>query len=189
MFKKAVGVTLALLICGFAVPARAATPSKTIEDLTSVTQVTLQDGTSGSALMWVREEPSQLTVTQLEASSEYAATSPAISDYFPEDARNEAMELLPERTDLAQLIMSELISLGIGEYLEKYGNVAGTFLFPTEYEETQIVLAMVGYLGEDGTVLWQPLEAEVVGGELKIIFPEELMLKIGHDAVLAILST
>ena len=52
----------------------------------------------------------------------------------------------------------------------------------------QTVVALVGYPDSTGAIVWQALDTTVAEGSLRIVFPTDLMLRIGHDAVLAVLS-
>lgn len=188
MLKKTISFLLALALLSFSVPALAETPSKTTEDLTKITSVESQDGVARSALIYIREEPSDLATTQLNAITVFLAKKNPVTDYFSDEEKAEIEKQIPEGTELSNLIMSEFVSLGIGDYLESYGDITSTFLFPTEFKETQIVVAVLGYPGADGEIGWHALATEVAEGGLRIIFPTDVMLEAGHDAVLTILS-
>lgn len=188
MRKRIIGLALALAALGIALPASASLPSKTVADLTEITQITLQHGSSAQALLWVREEPSAFAVTQMQQIIGFLGQQEPISEFFPDEVKKEIVARNRETALLSELVMSEFVSIGIGDYTIRYGDVSGVFRFPTQYEETQVITVLAGYPGKDGIVTWQILETEPISGTLWILFPAELMLRIGHDAVLAVLS-
>ena len=129
-----------------------------------------------------------MAVSVLKKITAFVASKTAPAGYFTQEVQAEIRSRVPEKTDLSNLKMSEFVSLGIAEYVESYGDVTCVFQFPTEYAEGQTAVALVGYPDQTSAVVWQALDTTVAEGSLRIVFPTELMLRIGHDAVLAVLS-
>ena len=171
-----------------AAPTPTPVPSKTTEDLTRVVKTETESGKAGSALIWVDKTPFEVAKTQLKEMKSFLAEKKVIADYFSDDVKKGMSALLPTDADLTKLKLSEYVALGIGDYDATLGDVSATFQFPTAFGTNQTVIAMVGYPASDGTVIWQALQTTVVRGNLQIVFPSELMTKIGHDAILAVLS-
>jgi hypothetical protein len=188
MLKKWIGLLLAILLMTATGSALAATPSKTTEDMTSITEQKTSGTSPSAVLIYIREEPSDMAVSVLKEISAFVASKAAPAGYFTQEVQAEILLRAPEKTDLSTLKMSEFVSLGIADYVESYGDVTCVFQFPTEYAEGQTVVALIGYPDETGTIVWQALDTTVVEGSLRIVFPTDLMLRIGHDAVLAVLS-
>lgn len=188
MTKKALIVMVAAVLLLTAVPALAATPSKTTDDLTRILKVQSEDGRAGESLIYIRTEPTDFANETLDALQKYKSKSNSIVDFFSSETQESILKLLPENTDLKKMIISEFASLGIGEYLESYGDVTCTFQFPTEYNVKSPAVALMGYLDAAGTTVWVPLQTEVIEGKLTIVFPTEALLIAGHDVVLTILS-
>lgn len=188
MKKKWIAIVVAIATLTTTTSALAAQPSKTTEDLTRVVTIETKTGTTANALIWVEKQAPDLAKTQLETIKSYIAKKNSIANYFPDDAKKSMTAMLPTGTDLTKLKLSEYIPIGIGDYDAKLGDVSATFQFPTSFGTDKTVVVMVGYAGSDGTVIWQALKTTVVKGNLLIVFPSELMTKIGHDAILAVLS-
>ena len=188
MKRKLIALVMALVTLTVSTTALAAQPSKTTEDLTRVVKVETKTGNASSALVWVDKTPPELAKTQLEAMKSFIAKKNSAANYFPDDAKKGMAALLPTGTDLTKLTLSEYVALGIGTYDASYGDVSATFQFPTAFAADKTVIAMVGYAGSDGTMIWQALKTTIVKGNLVIVFPSDLMTKIGHDAILAVLS-
>lgn len=188
MTKKVIIVIVAAVLLLTAIPALAATPSKTTEDLTRIVSVQSEDGNAGKTLIYVRTEPTDFATKTLNAFLEYKNKNKVITDFFSAEMQESILKFLPENTDLRKMIISEFLSLGIGEYVDSYGDVTCTFQFPTDYKEKKPVVALMGYLDVSGTTVWVPLQTEVLDGKLKIVFPSEVLLVAGHDVVLTILS-
>jgi len=169
-------------------PTPVSVPSKTTEDLTRVVKIETKTGTAGNALIWVDRTPFELAKTQLKEMKTFLSKKNTIANYFSDDVKKGMSALLPAETDLTKLRMSEYVALGIGDYDATMGDVSATFQFPTAFGTNKTVIAMVGYPASDGTVIWQALKTTVVRGNLILVFPSDLMTKIGHDAILAVLS-
>jgi len=189
MKKKWIALVVALVTLTASTSALAATPSKTTEDLTRVDTVVTESGKTVPALVSVEKTPSELVTTQLDAIKSFVAKKNSIANYFSDDVKKGMTALLPAGTDLTKLTLSEYVALNIGDYDKSYGDVTGTFQFPTAFAADKTVIAMIGYAGSDGKVIWQALETTIdKDGNLHIVFPSELMAKVGHDAILAVLS-
>ncbi len=188
MIKKWIGLLLAVLLLTAAGSSLAATPSKTTEDMTRITEETSSGGSTSYVLIYVREEPTEMAASVLQEISVYVASKAVPAGYFSEAVQAEILRRLPEKTDLSALKMSEFVPLGIADYIEEYGDVFCVFQFPTEFAADQAVVALAGYPDSTGAIVWQALDTTVAEGSLRIGFPTDLMLRIGHDAVLAVLS-
>ena len=188
MNKKLISLLLALVMLSTSVIALATTPSKTTKDLVKVEKTVASDGSSIDALIWVKETPSDTAIAQFAEISTFTAQNQAVIDYYPEDTKTAIYHLLPTNTDPTTLIMSEFVDLGIGDYQTNFGDVTSTFSFATEFKPGQTVIAMVGYADLEGSIVWQALPVTAVDGMLQITFPSDLMIKMGHDAILSILS-
>ncbi len=190
MKKKLIALVVAIAILSVSTYAfaMAAQDSKTTEDLTRVVKVETQSGDASNKLIWVENTPSDLAKTQLSEMKSFIANQNNPADYFSDDAKQGMSALLPTGTDLSKLSLTEYAPIGIGDYDSSLGDVSSTIQFPTAFAASKTVVVMVGYTGSDGTVVWQALETTIVNGNLVIVFPADLMAKIGHDAALAVLS-
>lgn len=188
MTKKVIIVIVAAVLLLTVIPALAATPSKTTEDLTRIVSVQSEDGNAGKALIYIRTEPTEFAEETLKAFMAYKNKNKIIADFFSAEVQENMLKLLPADSDLKKMIMSEFVSLGIGDYLASYGDITCTFLFPTNYKEKKPVIALLGYLDVNGATVWDPLKTEVLNGKLIIEFPSEMLTVVGHDVVIAVLS-
>ncbi|MDD4311892.1 MAG: hypothetical protein PHW41_05360 [Eubacteriales bacterium] len=188
MKKNWIALVVALVILTVSTSALAAQPSKTTEDLTRVIGVETKAGNADSSLIGVETTLFEAAKTQLTAIKSFLAKKNTISNYFSDDVKKGMSALLPTGTDLTKLTMSEYVALGIGKYDATMGDVTATFQFPTAFAADKTVIAMVGYEGSDGTMIWQALQTTVVNGNLHIVFPSDLMTKVGNNAILAVLS-
>lgn len=186
--KKFALILIAAAIMLTSIPAMAATPSKTTEDLTRVTSVQSEKGTLTSAIIWAEQELSETAQKQLDAITVFLKKDDTVMDFFTTDVKTEITALLPKDTDLSSLKLNDLISLGIGDYQVSNGNITATFQFPTAFTITQTVIAMVGYLDNAGVLVWEPIQTTIENGNLKLVFPEELMTVIQSGSVLAIFA-
>lgn len=187
MKRKWIALLVALVVLTGITPALAATPSKTTDDLTRVVEVETQKGT-GSALIWVEREASDKAQEQMDDIKTFVEKKNTPVDYFPDETKKEITDLVPAGTDLTKMKLSELVPLGIGDYKVEFGMVYCTLRFPTEFPADKAIIGVVGYPGSDGKMIWIALETTVDHGDLRLVFPIELMEKIGHEAVLEVLS-
>ena len=120
------------------------------------------------------EEPEQLA-EMTEKAEEVIKGGDPIVELFDEDVQKAIEEKLPEETDLETLEMNELIPLIVENYEEEYGDVEVVIHFPTDYNEDQDLVAMLGCFteanvdeeaGKDGYE-WFALEAEALEDEVK----------------------
>lgn len=128
-------------------------------------------------------------------------TEPAVSvkEYFGEEAVAVAAEYLPEGVDLETMQLDEFVPLQQSGYVDEYGEIKAVFEFATEYEEDDVLLAVVGILPEgfagtmedaaaEGKIQWIPVLTEVIEGKVQITLSQEIMVQIGEQAsVLALL--
>lgn len=188
MSKKVIIMIVAAVLLLMAVPALAATPSKTTKDLTRIVSVQSEDGNAGNALIYIRTEPSEFANETLKTFMAYKNKNKMITDFFSVEIQESILKLLPANADLKKMIMSEFVSLGVGEYSDSYGDITATFRFPTTFKDKKPAVALLGYLDTQGETVWVPLTTEIKNGSLVIVFPSELLMVAGHDVVLAVLS-
>ncbi len=188
MKKKWFALLLAAVVLTASTSALAATESKTTRDLTRTVETKTESGQSIPALIDPGVELSAGAETQLEALKSFVAQKKNAVDFFPDETKSGITALLPTGTDTSKLGLSEFIELTIGTYDASYGDVVSTLQFATSFTADQTVVVVIGYEASDGTMVWQALETTVVDGNLRIVFPAELMEKLGSNAVLAVLS-
>ena len=188
MNRKRIGIVLAAALLCITWAAFATTASKTTKDLNRVVKTTVADGTERNALLWVKPIPSQFATRQWDEIATFASGPKPIVDYYPDDVKELIAQALPEGAQPAALTLTEFINLGIGQYQPSFDAVTGTLTFATLFTADQTVVAVIGFPDENGITAWQVLETKVVDGLLQIMLPADLMLKVGHDAVLSILT-
>ena len=188
MFKKVIIVIAAAVLLLTSIPALAALPSKTTRDMTRIVGIESENGNARQTLIYIRAEPTDFANETLQSFVAHKNKNKNIADFFSVEMQQSMLKLLPADTDLKKMILSEFVSLGIGDYIASYGDITCTFQFPTDYKEKKPVVAMLGYLGAQGETVWVPLKTEALNGTLVIVFPSEVLLAAGHDVVLAVLS-
>lgn len=186
--KRFVPVLIAAAILMTSIPALAATSSKTTEDLTRVTKIQSEKGALKNAIIWVEKILSHTAQEQLDAIIVFLKKNDIVMDFFTQDVKTAVTMLLPKNTDLSELKLNDLISLGIGDYQLTNGDITATFQFPTQFRNTQTAIAVVGYFDQEGELLWQPLQTVIENGNLILIFPQELMTAIQPGSVLAVIT-
>lgn len=188
MKKRWIALLVAAVLLMGATPALAATQSKTTDDMTRIIKIETEKGTPGSALIWIEKNASDQVKAQVEEIKSFIGKKNKPADFFSDATKKEITALVPAGTDLAKLKLNEIVPLGVGDYKAEFGKVNCTFRFPTEFPADKTVIGVVGYPGSDGKMIWVALETSVVNGDLHFVFPVELMEKIGHEAVLVVLS-
>ena len=189
MTKKMMSMILALVLILVTLPALATTtPSITTADLYTIDDYDVPL----AGLFTIFDTLTMDAQAELDAITEYVNGGNTVADYFGMDiaALVESGDLSEDYldVDLSQLVLSEYVSLGINNYQESMGDVSALFGFATEYQEGQTVLVMFGYMDDNGDIVWNALNAEVIDGQVKIDFPSDVLLPAGSEAILAILS-
>lgn len=173
MTKKIIGLYLTLALIIVTIPALAATvPSITTNDLNTV--IIEEYDVPLAGLFTIMDTLTADAQAEFDTISAYVNKGQAVAGYFG--------------IDMPDLVLSEYISYGNNNYQESYGDVTATFGFATEFQVGQTVIVMFGYKDENGSIVWNKLNAEVVEGGVQIVFPSDLLLKAGSEAILAILS-
>lgn len=188
MKRKWIALMIVVVLLMGATSSLAETKSKTTDDMTRIIKIETQQDTSGSALIWIEKEASNQAQAQIDAIKSFIEKKNKPVDYFPDETEKEITVRMPAGTDFSQLKLNEIVPLGIGDYKVEFGMVYCTFRFPTEFAANKTVVSIVGYPGSDGKMIWLTLETSVENGDLRLVFPIELMEKIGHEAVLVVLS-
>ena len=189
MKRKWIALLVALVVLTGLTTALAETPSKTTDDLTRIVKIETEKDTTGAAIIWIEKEASDEAKAQIQEVKSFVEQKNKPADYFPDETQKEITALTPAGTDLAKLKLNDIVPLGIGDYKVEYGMVYCTFRFPTEFPTDKTVIGVVGYPGSDGKMIWVALETSVdTNGDLRLVFPIELMEKIAHEAVLVVLS-
>lgn len=186
--KKFALLLIAAAIMLTSMPALAATPSKTTEDLTRVTNIQSEEGTLKNAIIWVEEKLSETAQAQLDAITVFLKKDDTVMDFFTPDVKTVLTTLLPKNADLSSLKLNDLVSLGVGIYQTVNGDITATFQLPTQFKITQTAIAVVGYLDKAGVLVWVPVQTAIENGNLKLTFPEELMSVIQSGSVLAVFA-
>ena len=171
MIKRISGLCLILVLITITMTALAtAVPSKTTDDL-----YTIEDyNVPLAGLFWIMDTLTEDAQAEYDAIAASVNEGKTVAEYFG--------------IDVPDLDLSEYVSLGINNYQESYGDVTATFGFATEYQVGQRVVVMFGYKDENGVIVWNELNAEVVEGGVQIDFLSNLLVKAGPEAILAILA-
>ncbi len=188
MSKKVIIVIVAAVLLLTVVPALAATPSKTTEDLTRIVSVVEQDGTKHNDLITIQDVPTEFGQSVIDGLLAYKTKNTDIVSYFDTEVKSQIQELLPQNTSTNGMVISELCSLCCGDHNHDHGLVVCEIEFPTLYTEKNLVVPLLAYPKADGTTAWLPVKGEVKNGHVVINFTEEVLSLVGHDFVLAILS-
>lgn len=189
MKRKWIALLVVLVLLTGTASALAETNSKTTDDLTRIVTIETQKEKPGAALIWIEKEASDKAEAQIEEVKTFVEQKNKPADYFPAETQKEITALTPAGTDLTKLKLSEVVPLGIGDYKIEFGMVYCTFRFPTAFPVDKTMVSVVGYPGSDGKMIWVALETSVdANGDLRLVFPIDLMEKIAHEAVLVVLS-
>lgn len=187
MGKKWISLMLTLVLLCVSVSAFAAA-SKTTRDLTNVLQTINETGVPLGTMVGINGELSAQTRTELAAITAFVAGNKPAVEYFGADVQAAAASQLPAGVAASSLILSECVSLTIGDYQTSYGDITSTIGFATQFDADQPIVVLFGYTDANGNMVWQPLQAVVVNGMVRITFPADLLEKAGSSATLAILS-
>lgn len=180
-------------------------PSKTTQDMASVTGIASADGAQvGEDFTIEIIEEQEYSKSTLGVIATYTESNQATAaGYFAQadTVAAQIAELLPEDFDVSTLVMYEFAPLTAINYDPEYGDVVATMVFATKYSPDQTLVALVGIVkgvDEDGApiVEWTALKAEAVENEadpekgcVRVYFPQELLPEIENgNAMIAILS-
>ncbi len=111
--------------------------------------------------------------------------------FFAEKEQALVQAELPDTLLPDMLLVNEILSLGIVNYDEKYGDVAVEFAFATVYEPGKFVTVLLGLTNADvnrewdadtnwdTNTEWVTLKAETLEtGHLRITFPQDVLVKM-----------
>ena len=108
-------------------------------------------------------EPMQQEVLRI---GEHLADGNLILDYFPEERKNEALLMLPEGTDEADLMVYDVIALMDEAYKDTYGDINTEMIFGTAYDTEKPMVVLAGFVNEDAQeqpfMDWYVLRAEAI---------------------------
>ena len=189
MTKRIVSLFLAFALILATVPALAtAVPSITTGDL-----YTIEDyNVPLAGLFTIYDTLKEDAQAEFDAITEFVNGGQPVADYFnidiPEMVQSGDLSESYADIDMSKLVLSEYVSLGINNYQESMGDVSALFGFATEFQDGQTVVVLFGYKDDNGDIVWNALNAEVIDGQVKIDFPSNLLLAAGSEAILAILS-
>ena len=111
-------------------------------------------------------QPMQQEVTRI---GEHVAAQKPILDYFPEERKNEALLMLPEDVDPANLVAYDIIALMDENYKDTYGDVNVEIIFGTAYVPEKAMVILAGFANEEDPeapfVEWYVLRAEALEGK------------------------
>lgn len=195
--RKTIACVLIMMMAAAAIPVFAASvPSKTTQDMAEVVEFASDGGAELAADFMNRllegTESADKALEQLAAFETGQGLAPV--RFFAEAVQQAIASLLPDGADMDAFAIHEFLPMIVENYKEAYGDVTTTFRFATEYEDGQMLVALVGLVtGTDAqgnpVIEWTPVRAEVEGGLVKVHFPTELLLRLdGQDAMIAILS-
>ncbi len=111
--------------------------------------------------------------------------------FFAETEQALVQAELPDTLEADTLLVNEILSLGIVNYDEKYGDVSVEFAFATVYEPGKFVTILLGITNADvntewdentdwnTNTLWVALKAEALdNGHLRVTFPQDALVKM-----------
>ena len=190
MKKKIVALALALAMVFCMASIAYADPSKTTPDMVKPVEVKSTTGVQikpDFALNTVQDEKTDKILAEIQTFVATVAAAPV--KYFDADVQQAIAEKLPAGTNLNYLKMNEFVAIETKNFDTSYGDVETKIQVASTYTNGQKVVAVVGYVGADGKMVWVPIDAEVENGLVKVVFPADVLEAINNGtASLAILS-
>lgn len=190
MKKKIVALALALAMVFCMASIAYAVPSKTTPDMVKPVEVKSTTGVQikpDFALNTVQDEKADKILAEIQTFVATVAAAPV--KYFDADVQQAIAEKLPAGTNLNYLKMNEFVAIETKNFDTSYGDVETKIQVASTYTNGQKVVAVVGYVGADGKMVWVPIDAEVENGLVKVVFPADVLEAINNGtASLAILS-
>lgn len=190
MKKKIVALALALAMVFCMASIAYAVPSKTTPDMVKPVEVKSTTGVQikpDFALNTVQDEKTDKILVEIQTFVATVAAAPV--KYFDADVQQAIAEKLPAGTNLNYLKMNEFVAIETKNFDTSYGDVETKIQVASTYTNGQKVVAVVGYVGADGKMVWVPIDAEVENGLVKVVFPADVLEAINNGtASLAILS-
>lgn len=192
MNKRIFSVALALVLafatltCAFAAPDSISAADVTTAQVVGVTSssgVTLPADFSVAPVAG-----SNTTDAVVNGINMAAASVGGLTTFFGEAAMTAISTVVPA-VQAANLKLDEAFPISVANYSGAYGDVTVTLRLTKTYADGDVVVAMVGIIGADGTITWTPVEATVVNGEVAVTFPQAVLeAAAGSEVVVAMLS-
>lgn len=190
MKKKIVALALALAMVFCMASIAYAVPSKTTPDMVKPVEVKSTTGVQikpDFVLNTVQDAKTDKILEEIQTFVATVAAAPV--KYFDADVQQAIAEKLPAGTNLNYLKMNEFVAIETKNFDTSYGDVETKIQVASTYTNGQKVVAVVGYVGADGKMVWVPIDAEVENGLVKVVFPADVLDAINNGtASLAILS-
>lgn len=190
MKKKIVALALALAMVFCMASIAYAVPSKTTPDMVKPVEVKSTTGVQikpDFVLNTVQDAKTDKVLEEIQTFVATVAAAPV--KYFDADVQQAIAEKLPAGTNLNYLKMNEFVAIETKNFDTSYGDVETKIQVASTYTNGQKVVAVVGYVGADGKMVWVPIDAEVENGLVKVVFPADVLEAINNGtASLAILS-
>ena len=191
MKKRIVALALALAMVFCMASIAYAVPSKTTPDMVKPVEVKSTTGVEikpDFVLTTVEDVKSEQVLEEIYSFVTTNAAAPV--EYFAPAVQQEIAAKLPEGTDLKNLKMNEFVAIETKNFDTSYGAVETKIQVASTYRAGQKIVAVVGYVGENGQMVWTAIDAEVgVDGLVNVVFPAELLEVINNGtASLALLS-
>lgn len=174
-------LVIAMLALPFGACAEQAVPSITISDVVNVVDtVATASGVEVSEgfLVELTEKSEQAEAVFSEVMNVVQQNKPVVEFFGEEVIANAIAEVkLPVEVKSENLKLDEFFTLNVANYEEVYNDVEVVFEFVTQYKEETTLLAMVGIITADG-IVWIPLQAEVIDGQVKVLFTQDVLQKV-----------
>lgn len=203
--KRTIAFVLVMLLVMTATFAENAVPSVNISDITTpVISVVVKpaedaetEGETDGFVIYAEAISEKTQQVFIEIATK--AVESKVVEYFPEEAIQKTVELLPEKTDTAKLVLDEFVPIGVLNYEEEYGDSEADFEFVTHYEEGTVLVAMIGFIRynpetNEEEIIWMPAQAVAVDGKVRVSFTQEILGKMqeqnaaqGEAVVMALL--
>ena len=180
--KKILSVVLALILCMGTVALAEATPSITVQDVTTPTVEAVAENGRSVTIIIREDNASAAELRKLQAA---AMKDDYFGDIFKLDG---TMSKLSELLDPADI--NEFASIIVENYDPSFGAVTAKITFKTtKYEMPDKLYVLIGLLG--GTLTWYAFDAKVVDaqGTIEIGFPVDTLVRIQNgNGLIAITS-
>lgn len=193
-----------------------ASPSVTVDDMTQVEGVVSGEGEElpETFEIVIVDEMKQLYEDEITAMREHIVENPIIT-HFDQASQDQVRLLMSEEVALEDMLAYEIISVKAVNYEETYGDVEATFSFATPYadeydEEGNLIdemeaVVLLGLPIENPELLtadeetaktlprwiveWHVLRADVVDGNVKVIFSAFVLPEmVEENALMVVLS-
>ena len=180
--KKILCMVLSLILCMGTVALAEATPSITVQDVTTPTVEAIAENGRTATIIIREDNASVAELRKLQA-------APVKDDYF-----GDIIKLAGGTAKLSELLdpadINEFATIIVENYDPSFGAVTAKITFKTtEYEMTDKLYVLIGLL--DGTLTWYAFDAKVVDaqGAIEVVFPVDTLIRIQNgNGLIAIAS-